>query len=179
MPSEQSFALTHTIYSKHFACRLCAVQGESILKYQLWHPLHATTGSTQEFLCEIELSEDTQAIQAVRFVADVTSFDSGNSDRDARALELIEAQRYPEVSFQSSSIDTFGDDLYVSGELCFHGVTKNISFYAKHNVMGSKLIVKGTADVSLTQFQVERPALLMIRVNDELKISFTMTFVLP
>ncbi|MFN3427605.1 MAG: YceI family protein [Candidatus Thermochlorobacter sp.] len=179
MLSEQSFALTHTINSKRCACRLCAVQGESILKYQLWHPLHATTGSTQAFLCEIELSEDTQAIQAVRFVANVTSFDSGNSDRDARALELIEAQRYPEVSFQSSSVAAFGEELHVSGELCFHGITKNISFYAKKTVMGSKLIVAGTTDVSLTEFKVERPSLLMIRVNDALKISFTMTFALP
>lgn len=177
--SERAFAPARVIAAELSAPKLRAARGESILKYRLSHPLHAIDAATKDFLCEIELSEATQEIQSVRFIADVATFDSGNSNRDAHALEVIDALSYPEVSFQSSSIETTGEDLRVSGNLFFHGVTKNITFSAKKKVVGSKLIVEGATDVSLTEFKVERPALMMIRVDDALKISFTMAFVLP
>jgi polyisoprenoid-binding protein YceI len=159
--------------------KLRATKGESVLKYYLSHPLHATEAQTKDFFCEIDLAEGTQEIVSVRFAADVTTFDSGNSSRDAHALEVVEALLYPEVSFQSSAIENSNDELRVSGVLSFHGVTKNISFSAKKKIVGSKLIVEGDTNISLTEFKVERPALLMIRVNDTLRISFTVAFALP
>ncbi len=169
-----------TVESTFFVLpKLRAIKGESVLKYHLYHPLHATEAQTKDFLCEIDLAEGTQEILAVRFAADVTTFDSGNSSRDAHALEVVEALLYPEVSFQSSDIENADDELRVSGALSFHGVTKNISFSAKKKIVGSKLIVEGDTNISLTEFKVERPALLMIRVNDALRISFTVAFALP
>lgn len=159
--------------------KLRAIKGESVLKYYLSHPLHATEAQTKDFFCEIDLAEGTQEIVSVRFAADVTTFDSGNSSRDAHALEVVEALLYPEVSFQSSAIENSNDELRVSGVLSFHGVAKNISFSAKKKIVGSKLIVEGDTNISLTEFKVERPALLMIRVNDTLRISFTVAFALP
>lgn len=159
--------------------KLTAIKGESVLKYHLYHPLHTTEAQTRDFLCEIDLAEGTQEIASVRFVADVTTFDSGNSSRDAHALEVVEALLYPEVSFQSSTIENSDDELRVSGALSFHGVTKNISFSAKKKIVGSKLIVEGNTSISLTEFKVERPALFMIKVDDALQISFTMAFALP
>lgn len=159
--------------------KLSALRGESHLSYELVHPLHKVVATTREFRCEIELAEETQEIRAVQFRANVASFDSGNSNRDAHALEVVEALLYPEVRFESERIETEQDQLRVSGKLTFHGVTQTINFTAQKKTIGSKLRVQGTTEISLTAFKVERPALLFVKVEDALKISFDMAFELP
>ncbi|MCS7013506.1 MAG: YceI family protein [Chloroherpetonaceae bacterium] len=158
--------------------KLSALKGESKLSYELVHPLHKVVATTKNFLCEIELLEETQEIQSVEFRAEVTSFDSGNSNRDAHALEVVEALLYPEVVFQSERIENQQDKLRVSGKLTFHGVTQPINFTARKRIVGSKLVVEGETEISLTAFKVERPALFFVKVEDALKISFEIAFAL-
>jgi polyisoprenoid-binding protein YceI len=103
-------------------------------------------------------------------------FDSGNSNRDSHAMEVLDALTFPTVSFQSKEIKTSGQDLLVSGDLTFHGVTKPISFDATTVSSGSDLTVQGKANISLTSYQIERPSLLFIPVEDTLRITFTLSF---
>ncbi|HTP12644.1 MAG TPA: YceI family protein, partial [Bacteroidota bacterium] len=35
---------------------------------------------------------------------DVTTFDSGNSNRDSHAMEVVDALTYPDVQFTSTSV---------------------------------------------------------------------------
>ncbi len=158
--------------------KLSALKGDSKISYELSHPLHKVEATTRDFTCEIELSESKE-ISSVKFSADVTTFDSGNSNRDSHAMEVIDAISYPDVAFQSTGISADGDKLNVTGNLTFHGVTKRVSFNASKKLADGKLIVEGAAALSLTEFKIDRPALLAIRVDDTLKISFVMAFSVP
>ena len=158
---------------------LSAIKGESFINYLLIHPFHKVEAVCKELTCTVQYDDATHTIIGTSFSADVISFDSGNSNRDSHAMEVLDALSFPTVSFQSNNITTSSNQLQVTGDLTFHGVTKTISFPAKATTSGSKLTVLGNANVSLTSFLIERPSLLMIPVQDTLRISFTMVFPLP
>jgi polyisoprenoid-binding protein YceI len=87
-------------------------------------------------------------------------------------MEVIDAISYPKVKFTSTSIVQTGDKLKITGKLTFHGITKEITFDAMPKWESDKLTVTGNFVISLTEFKVERPSLLMIPVKDELRFSF-------
>ncbi|MFN3560432.1 MAG: YceI family protein [Chloroherpetonaceae bacterium] len=157
------------------AKKISAIKGESWIKYSLSHPLHKIDATTKEFLCDIEIN-DAKEIQSVKVSADVMTFDSGNSNRDSHAMEVIDAFTYPEVSFISDSITTNANELSVSGKLSFHGVTKPISFSAKAQSQNGKTTVEGNITVKLEDFKVERPKLALIPTDEFLYISFVVVF---
>jgi polyisoprenoid-binding protein YceI len=163
-------------YARSQTITLQAIKGESSLSYVLIHPLHRVEAISKELTCTIQYDDATHTITSTSFSADVSSFDSGNSNRDSHALEVLDALIYPTVSFESKEIKTNGDKLEVGGDLTFHGVTKPIFFPASILRKNSKFVVNGETNVSLTAFQVERPSLLFIPVKDTLRVSFTMVF---
>lgn len=157
------------------AKKISAIKGESRLMYSLSHPLHKVDATTKEFICDVEIN-DAREIQSVKVSADVMTFDSGNSNRDSHAMEVIDAFTYPEVSFISDAVSTNGNDLNVSGKLSFHGVTKPVSFSAKAQSQNGKTTVEGKITVKLEDFKVERPKLALIPTDEFLYISFVVVF---
>jgi polyisoprenoid-binding protein YceI len=102
---------------------------------------------------------------------DVTTFDSGNSNRDSHAMEVIDAITYPDARFTGDTFETRGDSMMVTGNLTFHGVTEKVTLRTLPHWEQSSLTVSGTLDISLTEFKIERPSLLMIPVDDDLHFS--------
>ncbi len=158
---------------------LTAIHGASMLQYLLVHPLHEVEGVCKDLSCTVQYDDATHTITHASFSADVSSFDSGNSNRDSHAMEVLDALEYPTVSFESTAIRETGDDLGVTGNLTFHGQTRPIIFEATDSARSDTLRVQGSAKISLTAFGIERPTLLMIPVHDTLRISFLMRFPLP
>jgi polyisoprenoid-binding protein YceI len=157
------------------AKKVSAIKGESRLMYSLSHPLHKIEAITKDFICEVEVNE-AENIQSVNVIADVMTFDSGNSNRDSHAMEVIDAFTYPEVTFTSDAISTNGNELSVLGKLSFHGVTKSISFLANRQRQNSKTTVEGKITLKLEDFKVERPKLALIPTDEFLYISFVVVF---
>jgi polyisoprenoid-binding protein YceI len=153
-----------------------AVKQESFITYQLTHPLHEVESTSKDANCTIEMDPGSKQVKKVSVRVDVTTFNSGNSNRDSHAMEVIDALSFPEAIFNSSSISQKGDSLKVYGKLTFHGITKDITINAKPNWSGDKLIVNGNFEISLTAFNVERPSLLLIPVKDALKFTLTQVF---
>ncbi len=153
-----------------------SVKKESSITYRLTHPFHEVESISKEAQCNITIDIGKKEIKQVSVEVDVTTFNSGNSNRDSHAMEVIDALSYPEANFSSTSIAQYGDSLKVSGRLTFHGITKNIVISASSKWTNNKLIVNGKFEISLTAFKVERPSLLMIPVKDELKFSIMQAF---
>jgi polyisoprenoid-binding protein YceI len=146
-----------------------ALKGESTLSYHLIHKMHEVTGVSKNFKCVVDLAADSSKSR-VYVKGAVSEFNSGNSSRDATMLEVVEATKYPAVEFMSDSVRREGHDWRVFGRLTFHGVKRPINFVVRPEVSGSKVRVRGMFKVSLTEYKVERPRLLMIPVDDELQI---------
>jgi hypothetical protein len=148
----------------------------SSMTYFLVHPLHKIEATSKSVEYHVQANPATKEIKSISAAVDVTTFDSGNSSRDSHAMEVIDAITYPEASFSSTSVAPQGDSLRVAGKLTFHGVTKDIfiSVYPRWSQNG--LEVGGGFELSLTAFNIERPALLLIPVEDTLRFSFVALF---
>jgi polyisoprenoid-binding protein YceI len=152
------------------------VKEESSVTYRLVHPLHEIESTSKDVQYLLEADPSTKEIKRVIAQVDVTTFDSGNSNRDSHAMEVIDAITYPEVTFTSTLIAQVGDSVHVTGKLTFHGVTKEIVIAALLKWSENKLVVQGGFSVSLTGFNIERPSLLLIPVEDALSFSLVGVF---
>jgi polyisoprenoid-binding protein YceI len=65
---------------------------------------------------------------SVEGTVDVTSFTTFDETRDGhlQSPDFFDAQRYPELRFESTGIDTRGEELLVTGDLTIKGVTKPV-----------------------------------------------------
>jgi polyisoprenoid-binding protein YceI len=151
------------------AKRVDLIKDESKVTYQISHPLHEIEASSKEVVYRLDIDPGKKEVRSVSAQVDVTTFDSGNSNRDSHAMEVIDALTYPDVTFTSTSVIQNGDSVRVAGKLTFHGVTKDIVILAAAKWSPNRLDVHGDFDVSLTEFKIERPSLLMIPVSDTLK----------
>ncbi|OFX25725.1 MAG: hypothetical protein A2033_16870 [Bacteroidetes bacterium GWA2_31_9] len=91
-------------------------------------------------------------------------------------MEVLEVLKFPRVTFLSTSIKEIDSKLEITGNLTFHGVKKEISFEANRENTKEEIIITGTFPVKLTDYNIERPSLLMVPVEDEMKISFNILF---
>ncbi|HUI66451.1 MAG TPA: YceI family protein [Bacteroidota bacterium] len=150
----------------------------STMTYRLVHPLHHVEATSKDVVYDVQADATTKEIRSVSGWVDVTTFDSGNSNRDSHAMEVIDAISYPEAKFESTDVSQKGDSLIVKGKLTFHGVTKDVVALCKASWSEGKLEVDGAFDVSLTAFSIDRPSLLMIPVEDRLSFSLVALFLL-
>jgi polyisoprenoid-binding protein YceI len=153
-----------------------SIKNETSVTYLLSHPLHHMESTSKEINCRIEIDPAKKEIKTVSAQIDVMTFNSGNSNRDSHAMEVIDAITYPDVTFSSAFIVQNGDSLNVTGKLTFHGVTKDIIIAAVTKWSQNRLEVNGSFDLSLTDFKVERPSLLGLKCDDTLKFSLAVVF---
>ncbi len=170
------FILSVSSFSFAQSKRIDAIKEESSITYQLTHPMHEIEATSKEAICSLDLDPAKKEITHVFVQIDVTSFNSGNSNRDSHAMEVIDALTYPDVQFSSTGIVQKGDSVIATGRLTFHGVTNEVSIAGASKWSEKRLIVTGEFEISLTAFNVERPSLLLIPVKDNLRFSFTQVF---
>jgi polyisoprenoid-binding protein YceI len=155
---------------------LALIKDESSITYELVHPLHTIDAVSKDAVYVVDVDLAAKAIKHASVEVDVTTFDSGNSNRDSHAMEVIDALTYPAASFTSDSIAQQGDSISISGKLAFHGITKGIVLAGTTKWSPNKLIVEGGFGISLTAFNVERPSLLLVPVKDTLTFSIKAAF---
>ena len=72
---------------------------------------------------------------SVEATIDVASLITGVRKRDEHVLsdEMLDAARFPTMTFRSASIERIGDGaVKVHGDLTIHGVTKRVAFDVEH-----------------------------------------------
>jgi polyisoprenoid-binding protein YceI len=155
---------------------LDATRDASTITYRLVHPLHEIEAMSKDMHYRLDVDVATRMIKSVAATVDVLTFDSGNSNRDSHAMEVIDAITYPDARFSSTGVVQTGDSVRVTGKLTFHGVTRDVHLAAETKWSEHKLAVNGGFNISLEAFNVERPSLLMIPVEDTLKFSIVAVF---
>lgn len=87
-------------------------------------------GAFRDFDAEIEADPADLTTAKIQFTIDIASIDTGNEDRDnhLRSADFFEVEKYPKLTFTSTSIEKQGDDYAVTGDVSMHGVTKPETF---------------------------------------------------
>ena len=146
------------------------------MTYRMVHPLHKIEATSKEVVYDVEADPGTKEITKVSGSVDVTTFDSGNSNRDSHAMEVIDAIDYPDAKFEGTGFVQKGDSLLITGKVTLHGVTRDMTAGAVTRWTDGKLEVDGQFNLSLEAFKIDRPSLLMIPVEDKLSFDFVAVF---
>ena len=151
-------------------------KNKSTITYAMNHIMHAWDGTSNQLNGLVQLNANGQ-IEKVAMIAKVSSFDSKSSNRDAHMLEVVESLKYPNISFQSTSVtETAKDKLLVKSMLEFHGIKKEISFEATSRKKDKETMVVGNFIFLLEDFKIERPSFMLTKVDNEVKVNFEITF---
>ena len=151
-------------------------KNKSTITYAMNHIMHAWEGTSNQLNGLVQLNANGQ-IEKVAMIAKVSSFDSKSSNRDAHMLEVVESLKYPNISFQSTSVtETAKDKLLVKGMLEFHEIKKETSFEATSRKKDKETTVSGNFIFLLEDFKIERPSFMLTKVDNEVKVNFEITF---
>ena len=151
------------------------VKDHSTLRYDVKHKLHEVSAESHEMEGKALLKPDGTVQLMVR--APVASFRSGDGNRDEHMLETMDAQAYPFVIYKGvAKIQPPASypatlDVPITGELDFHGRKHPETVQLKVEMRSATdWHVTGGMSVSLDRYQIERPSLLLIKLEDECKI---------
>ncbi|MFB0947430.1 MAG: YceI family protein, partial [Spirosomataceae bacterium] len=84
--------------------KIYADNSASSIVYFMSHPMHDWDASAKTFKTVISYNDATKQISSVASVVKVQSFDSGNSNRDSHAIEVLDALQNPNITFVSSDV---------------------------------------------------------------------------
>lgn len=101
----------------------------SELQFKVKHLMITTvTGSLNVLSASLSSESDDFQNAQVKFEAETASIDTGNNDRDnhLKSGDFFNADEFPKVSFESTSLTKDGDDYTLQGNLTIKDVTKPV-----------------------------------------------------
>ena len=145
----------------------------SLITYFGVHYLHKWEGSTSDVKGVVSYDENIDQYECSISVP-LSTFSSGNDNRDSNMLVYCKAFDFPNINFQSTSIKVNESTLEIEGKIEFAGEEKEIKTNAKLNSLDNNLFaIEGELDILLSEFKVERPSLLFVEIEDLVKIKYS------
>jgi polyisoprenoid-binding protein YceI len=151
----------------------------STVRYHVVHKLHVVDARSSRIEGKAVLQPDGKVLAMVRLP--VSSFDSGDGNRDAHMQEVLETGKFPFVVFKGvarvdrSALAAASRPLPVqvrmAGELELHGVRKAVEVPVTLEFRPDGTVaVHGSFEVSLDAYAIQRPSLLFVKVDDGCRI---------
>jgi polyisoprenoid-binding protein YceI len=149
--------------------------GASVAKFHLNHKMHSVDGQSSQIEGKAVVADDGKVMVMVRIP--VTTFGTGDGNRDSHMRETLEASKFPFVVFKGLTSLTVPVahgkplDTTLQGELDFHGVKAPLSLPAQVSFDDAGgATVRAKFPVSLDAHKIERPSLLFVKVDDKLEL---------
>jgi polyisoprenoid-binding protein YceI len=151
------------------------VPSSSLVKFHLHHTMHEVDGRSTQIEGKAVVGADGRVLTMIRIP--VASFETGDGNRDAHMRQTLEAGKFPFVVFKGVTGLTLpvalGKPLEtrLQGELEFHGVKHPVDLPATVQFGdGGAIAVHAKFPVSLDAYKIERPALLFVKVDDDVQL---------
>ena len=90
--------------------------------------ISTVTGTFKSFEGSLETSTADFQDASIHFSMDVSSIDTNQEQRDVhlKSAEFFDADQFPKISFQSTSLKKDGDEYVLTGDLTVKNVTKQV-----------------------------------------------------
>ena len=146
----------------------------SSISYSGTHFLHNWDATNENISGLIELNDNQTS--KIGVIAKVKDFKSGNSSLDSNSYRVLDALRIPNIVFRSSEIVDSLDVINVSGTISFHGIEKDLNVLLDKSTENDNISLTGKFIIYLSDFNVERPSLLLQKINNEIEIQINLIF---
>jgi hypothetical protein len=147
--------------------------GNGTVEYHLTHKFHKIVGVSKSMA--VRGSVDGAGLKLMAR-AQVSTFDSDNTNRDSHMMETVEGEKFPWVSVRAAlpgfKLPSSGaTTITVQAAVELHGVSVNHPVDIKLETKdGVHFKASFSFDESLTAHKIERPSLLFVAVDDLIKI---------
>ena len=96
--------------------------------FQVRHLVTKLGGRFNDFEGTLAFEEGNPGASSVSMTLQAASIDTNNQDRDnhLRSVDFFDVEKFPLITFQSTSVTGGGSDYNVVGNLTLHGVTKEV-----------------------------------------------------
>jgi hypothetical protein len=162
------------------APRTFAVRAPSAIAYLGAHPLHSVDGISREVEGRARLLPGGAVQVTVR--VRVESFESGLGYLDVRTRETLEAARFAYVTLEATGAGAAPPatpssvELLLRGELELHGVVRHLEVPVTVRWENpARAEVEGRFTLSLEAHGVDRPSLLLVKVEDLVEVHAWLT----
>ncbi|TZF81040.1 YceI family protein [Pedobacter sp. BS3] len=162
----------------------------SEVQFKVKHLVISTvTGSFKTFSGTLETENDDFSNAAVSFSLDVDSIDTNQSDRDnhLKSPDFFDAEKYPKITFQSTSFThQGGDDYQLQGNLTIRDITKPVTLNVEYGGSATDFYGNTKAGfevmgkISRKEFGLQWNAVTeagAVVVGDEIKLIINVQFV--
>lgn len=119
-------------------------------------------------------------VQSAKVSMPVKGLKSGKGQMDNNAYKALQADEHPEISFTLlEAHQDGGNDWKATGRLQIAGNTKTVPFHLKFVPDGTGLKLSGSAEIELTDFEVDPPTAVFgtIKTGNEMTISINMKLI--
>ena len=147
---------------------------KSSISYSGNHFLHKWSAENNNLSGLIKI--DNENILNIGVVAKVADFKSGNSSLDSNSYRVLEALKFPNIIFKSVSVTSINGLSNIKGLIEFHGIEKNIDVNVKLATIENTTQINGEFTISLSDFSVDRPSLLLRKIDNQITIVFELFF---
>ena len=147
---------------------------KSSISYSGNHFLHKWSAENNNLSGLIKI--DNENILNIGVVAKVADFKSGNSSLDSNSYRVLEALKFPNIIFKSVSVTSINGLSNIKGLIEFHGIEKNIDVYVKLTTIENTTQMNGEFTINLSDFSVDRPSLLLRKIDNQITIVFELVF---
>lgn len=152
--------------------RLEVEKETSFVQYEGKHLLHEWEGINKSISGVALQDQESEQLTKIALVLIVQDFDSNNSGRDAHALEVLEALRYPEIKFFSDRIVYNQEQIVFNGTLDFHGMKVSKKIEAHVQKAENSFSLSGEFELIPSDFGIELPSFMTVKMKDLLLIRF-------
>ena len=89
---------------------------------------------------------------------------------------VLDALRIPNIVFRSLEIIDSLNVINVSGTISFHGIEKDLNVLLDKSTENDNITLTGKFTINLSDFNVERPSLLLQKINNEIEVQINLIF---
>lgn len=149
---------------------------KSTLSYHMSHPVHEVDGVSHaakgKGVCHAGQCDFLIA-------APVSSFNSGDSNRDLHMLQVTRGAQFPMVVVRTHfpQAETTSPTVYADLDVQFAGQTasyKHVPF--QRTTEGKKVEISGTIPSTCSDFKIDRPTFLTVPIKNEIPVRVDMTW---
>jgi len=105
-----------------------------------------------------------------RVCVDLNRFDSGNPLRDADARGVFDVNRYSESCLEVDRLSQSGEDAVLTGMLQISGTRRQVRLVGKLTREGNSYRYQGELNTSFSEWNLKRPSLLFLTVDDPVEV---------
>ncbi len=168
------FCLSATAQENVLHCDAAQTKAGIVLEGNV-HTVHGTWVFKRG---ELRFDPTTNAISG-ELVFDAASGKTGNDTRDKKMnKDVLESQRYPEITFRPSHIDgkvaaQGVSTVQVKGMFCIHGSEHEVTVPAEVKFEGDRWSASVHFPVPYAKWGMKNPSFLFFKVEDSVTVEFT------